>query len=68
VRSPSPEEEKVTETVCDELTTTSICHPPVPLGRDEVEGLGVKKSPGRRERWGKVLLRFGFISLYPTLI
>jgi len=37
VRSPPPEEEGAGETTCDELTATSIAHPPVLLG-------------GRRER------------------
>jgi len=39
VRSLPPEEEGAAETTCDELTTTPIPHPPVPLG-------------GRRERNG----------------
>jgi len=33
VTSPPPEEEGVAETKCDELMTTSIPLPPVPLGR-----------------------------------
>ncbi|GAB0206886.1 hypothetical protein GRJ2_003154200 [Grus japonensis] len=32
VKSPPPEEEGVAETMCDELTTTPIPRPPVPLG------------------------------------
>ncbi|GAB0181865.1 acid sphingomyelinase-like phosphodiesterase 3b [Grus japonensis] len=32
VRSPPPEEEGAAETPCDELTTTPIPHPSVPLG------------------------------------
>ncbi|CAM9967432.1 unnamed protein product, partial [Bubo scandiacus] len=32
VRSPSPEEEGATETMCDELTTTPIPHTPAQLG------------------------------------
>ncbi|GAB0209698.1 hypothetical protein GRJ2_003435500 [Grus japonensis] len=58
VRSPPPEEEGAAETKCDELTTTPIPHPPVnphslspcAAGGEEVEKLGVKSSPGRRER------------------
>jgi len=50
VRSPPPEEEGAAETTCDELTTTPIPRPPVPLqGRKERNG--VKLSPGRREGW-----------------
>jgi len=37
VRSPSPEEEGVAETTCDELTITPIPHSPVPLGGEEIE-------------------------------
>jgi len=38
VRSPSPEEEGVAETTCDQLTTTPIPCPPVPLkAGEEVE-------------------------------
>ncbi|KAJ7403871.1 hypothetical protein WISP_148783 [Willisornis vidua] len=32
VKRPSPEEEGVAETMCNELTTAPISHPPVPLG------------------------------------
>jgi len=32
VRSPPPEEEGAAETTCDELTVTTIPHPPAPLG------------------------------------
>jgi len=53
VRSPHPEEERVAETTCDELTAAPIPRPPVLLmgrGRET----GVKLSLGRREGWGKV--------------
>jgi len=62
VRSPAREEERAAETTCDELSTTPI---PFPLTQgEEVEKLGVKLSPGRREGWGEVVLRF---SLYFSL-
>ena len=74
MRSSSPEEER--EAMCDELTVTPIPHPPVPLrGRRETNGsevepreTGVKLSPGRSEGRGKGVLRFSFLSHYPTLI
>ena len=53
MRSPPPEEEGAAETMCDELTTTPIPHPPVLLWGEEVEKSGVKLSPGRREGWGE---------------
>jgi len=65
VGSPPLEEEGAAETTCDELTTT-----PIPLrcsgggGRET----GVKLSPGRRDGLGEGVLRFSFISHYPTLI
>jgi len=69
VRSSPPEEEEAAQTTCDdELITTPIPHP---LGYSGGGGRksGVKLSWGRREGWErKVFLRFGFISLYPTLI
>jgi len=37
VRSPLPEGQGGAETTCDELTVTSIPHPPVPLGGEEGE-------------------------------
>ena len=49
----SPEGEGAAETTCDELTTTPIPCPPVPLAGEEVENLGVKLSLGRREGWGE---------------
>ena len=54
--------------MCDELTATPTPYPPVPLRGEEVEKLGVKLSLGRRERWGEGVIRFRFISHYPTLI
>jgi len=30
--------------------------------------MGVKLNPGRREGWGEVVLRFRFISHFPTLV
>ena len=62
------EEKEVTETTCDELTTTPISGPPVLLGGAEVGKLRAKLSPGRREEWEESVLRFGFISHYLTLI
>jgi len=43
------EEEGVTETTWDELTTTPIPHPLALLAGEEVEILGVKLGVGRRE-------------------
>jgi len=69
VRSPPPEDKGVTETKCDELTSTLIPHPPEPLGVGGGDReTGVKLSPGRREGWDEGVSRFGFISHYPTLI
>jgi len=62
------EEEEAAEKTCDELTATPIPHPPVLSGGRRQKKSGVKLRPGRREGWGKVFLRFGFISHYPTLI
>jgi len=66
VRSPLPEKEGAAET-CDELTTTSI---PCPLHRSGGGGrkTGMRLSPGSREGLGEGVLRFSFISYYPTLI
>ena len=65
--SPAPEEDEVAEITCDELTVNLIPRPLVLLG-GLVENPGVKLCPGRREGWGKGVLRFGFISHYPTLV
>jgi len=62
------EEEGAAEATCDELTTTPIPHPPVPLEGRRYRKLRVKVSHGRREGWGKGVLRFGFASHYATLI
>ena len=67
VRSPAHEEDEVAETMCDELTINPIPHPPAPLG-GLVENPGVKLCLGRREGWREGVLRFGFISHYPTLV
>ncbi|KAJ7413987.1 hypothetical protein WISP_87142 [Willisornis vidua] len=40
VRSPSPEEEGATETMCEELTTNPIPYPPVPFGSERAEKFG----------------------------
>ena len=40
VRSPPLEEEGAADTMCDELTTTPIPLPPVPLRGEQVENLG----------------------------
>ena len=68
VRSPPSEEEGAAETTCDELTATSIPHPPCAAQGEEVEKSGMKLSWGRREGWGEGVLRFAFISHYPSLI
>lgn len=39
VRSHPLEEEEATQTMCYEMTTTPIPHPPVPLGGEEAENL-----------------------------
>ena len=65
VMSPAPEEDEAAEITCDELTVNPIPHPPVPLG-GLVENPGVKLCPGRREGWREGVLRFAFISHYPT--
>jgi len=48
--------------MCDELA--AIPHSPCSCAAqgEEVENSGVKLSPGRREGWGKGVLRFSFIS------
>lgn len=56
------QEEGMAEMMCDELTTTSIPHPHVPLGGEQVQELGMKLSP-RRMEWGKFFYRFLFISV-----
>jgi len=67
VRSPPPEEEGVAETTCDELTAAPIPHMTAPLGGGGSKETGLK-SLGRREGWGEGVLRFNFLSHYPTLI
>jgi len=47
VRSPPPEEEGAAETACDELTTTPISRPPVPLG-GRGERNGSEAEPGKK--------------------
>jgi len=56
--------------MCDVLTATPIACPLCNSGwrGEEVEKLGVKLSLGRSEEWGESVLRFSFISHYPTLI
>ena len=61
------EEEGSAETMCDELTATPFPRPPAPLAGKRERKLGVELSWGRRERWGKGVLRFGFTSHYPCL-
>jgi len=64
VRSPPPEEEEAAETRCDELTATPIpCSPALLGGRSERN-----RSEVEPRKKGGVVLRFGFISHYPTLI
>jgi len=64
----SPEEEGAAEATCDELMATLIPCLPVPLRGRRSRKSGVKLSPGRGEGWGESVLRFGFLSYYPTLI
>ena len=52
--SPSPEDKKVAETMCGELTVTPIPCPPVLLRWGQRLKPGVKLSPGRWEGWGEV--------------
>jgi len=54
VRSPSPKDEEVAETTCDELTTTHISCSPVLLAGRKQRKSGVKLSLERRKGWGKV--------------
>jgi len=62
------EEEGAAEKMCDELTTTPIPRPPVPLGGRRERKSGVKLSPGSRDGSGQGVLRFGFTAHYPSLI
>ncbi|GAB0186393.1 EH domain-containing protein 4 [Grus japonensis] len=64
VMSPPPEEEGAAETTDHNPHSLSPCA----TGGEEVEKLGVKLSPGRREGWGEGVLRFYFISHYRDLI
>jgi len=63
------EEEGTAETTCDELTATHIPRPPVPLG-ENVENLGVKLRPARKEDCGEGVFKtwFYFSSSYSDLI
>ena len=60
---PPPEDEGAAATMCDELIATPILHPTAPLSRRRQRKLGVKLSPGRRERLGGGDLRFSFLFL-----
>ena len=60
VRSAPPEEESTAETTCDELTTTPVTHPLMPLWGRRQRKLGVKLSPERRERWGEDVYKIWF--------
>jgi len=53
--------------VCDELTTSPIPRAPAPLRGRRGREFGVTLSLGRREEWGKDILRFFFISHSHTL-
>ena len=66
MRSLPPEEEGEAEKTC-EVTVTPIPHAPESLEGGSRE-MGLKLSPGRREGWGEGVLRYSFISHYPTLI
>ena len=51
VRGPPPREEGAAETMCDELTTAPLPHPPVPLGgRRKRNGSAVE--PGKKRGVG----------------
>ena len=65
VRSPAPEEDGAAETMCDELTVT-----PIPLCCWVGVGRGFgSEVPGKKGGvGGEGVLRFGFISHYPTLV
>jgi len=52
VRSPPPEEEGAAQTTCDELTATSIPHPPAPPGGRR-ERNGSEVEPGKKRGVGK---------------
>jgi len=54
VRSPPTEEDGLAETICDELTTTPIPCPPVPLVGRRERKLGVKLSQEEGRGGGKV--------------
>jgi len=57
----------VAEITCDELTAALIPHPLHCSGEGDRK-MGLKLRPGRRKGWGEGVLRFSFISHYPTLI
>lgn len=61
----SPAEEEGTEATCDELSAAHILCTRVPRSGRSWRNLGVKLSPGKRERWKESL---GFSSHYPDLI
>lgn len=52
---------------CDKLTTAPIPHFLEPLSQKRKRRLELKLNLGRREGWGKDVLRFVFISHYPSL-
>jgi len=65
VRSPLPEKEGEAETMCDELTTIPIPHPPVPLVGRRQRKSGVKLSLERREESGEGVFEIQFyVSLH----
>ena len=65
MRSPFPKDEGAAEIICDcNHHSLSLCA----AGGEEVENLGVKLSPGKRQGWGKGVIKIGFISHYPALI
>lgn len=63
MRSPLPKRKEQQRKMSDELTTTPIPCPPVPLwggGREEVENLGLKLTPERRKEWGEIGFKICF--------
>jgi len=59
---------KKQQTTCDELTAVPIPCPPCVTQREEVEKMGVKLSLGRREGWGKDVLRFVVFFFLVTIL
>ena len=67
IRSPPSERKRATETTCDELAATPIPCPLALLVEEEVEKIGSEVEPGKKGGVREGVLRFCFISHYPTL-